>query len=161
MRDYAVDGTGLGDFTNVIIPKSGPGKLANWQVHTLPGGRLAVTAALSEKGGYDPDDLELYVSYFDGVGKWSAPVVVTSNQSKQSGFNKETTPGNTIGSLKSHKPKFASVVLAKDGKPCLLMVDNEDTIVGVSSTGVTTGGRVVTGTGSLRTDNPAVYFLKL
>src|SRR5207245_2398291 len=59
VRDYTVDGTELGDFTNIIIPKSGPGKLANWQVHTLPGGKLAVTAALSEKGGYDPDDLEL------------------------------------------------------------------------------------------------------
>ena len=161
VRDYPVEGGELGEFTNVILPQSGPGKLANWQVHPLPGGKMAVTAALSEKGGYDPDDLELYVSFFDGAGKWSAPVCVTRNQSKQSGFNKETTAGNTIGALKSHKPRFASVVLARDGKPCLLLVDNEDTIVGVSSTGATTGGWVVTGTGSLRTDNPAVYFLKL
>lgn len=161
VRDYPIDGGGLGDFANVIIPKSGPGKLANWQVHTLPGGRMAVTAALSEKGGYDPDDLELYVSFFDGKDKWSAPLRVTSNQSKQSGFSKETVAGNTIGALKSHKPKFASVILAKDGRPCLLMVDNEDTIVGVSSPGVTSSGRAVTATGGLRSDNPAVYFLKL
>ena len=53
------------------------------------------------------------------------------------------------------------VALDKDGKPCLLMVNNEDTIVGVSSPGVTSSGRAVTATGSLRVDNPAVYFLKL
>lgn len=161
VRDYPVEGDGLGDFTNIIIPKSGPGKLANWQVHALPGGRMAVTAALSEKGGYDPDDLDLYVSFFDGKDKWSEPLRITSNQSKPSGFSKETVAGNTIGALKSHKPKFTSVVLASDGKPCLLMVDNEDTIVGVSSPGVTSSGRAVTATGSLRSDNPAVYFLKL
>ena len=161
VRDYPVEGAELGDFTNVILPRSGPGKLANWQVHALPGGKMAVTAALSEKGGYDPDDLELYVSFFDGAGKWSAPLCVTSNQSKKSGFGKETVGGNTIGALKSHKPRFASVALAKDGRPCLLMVDNEDTIVGVSSPGVTSSGRVVSGTGSVRTDSPAVYFIKL
>lgn len=161
VRDYPVESDGLGEFTNVILPKSGPGKLANWQVHALPGGKMVVTAALSEKGGYDPDDLDLYVSFFDGKDKWSEPQRVTSNQSKQSGFSKETVAGNTIGALKSHKPKFASVVLASDGKPCLLMVDNEDTIVGISSPGVTGSGRAVTATGSLRSDNPAVYFLKL
>jgi hypothetical protein len=161
VRDYSVNGAELGDFTNVILPKSGPGKLANWQVHALPGGKIAVTAALSEKGGYDPDDLELYVSFFDGKDKWSTPVCVTSNQSSASGFTKETVAGNTVGALKSHKPRFASVAIAKDGKPCLLIVDNEDTIVGLTSPGVTSSGRVVSGTGSIRMDNPAVYFLKL
>ncbi|HVY69114.1 MAG TPA: hypothetical protein VHH73_04265 [Verrucomicrobiae bacterium] len=161
VRDYPVEGGELGDFTNIIIPKTGPGKLANWQVHALPGGKMAVTAALSEKGGYDPDDLELYVSFYDGKGAWSAPVCVTSNQSRQSGFNKETVAGNTIGALKSHKPRYCAVTLGKDGRPCLLLIDNEDTIVGVTSPGVTASGRAVTATGGLRTDNPAVYFLKL
>lgn len=161
VRDYPVEDTGLGEFTNIILPASGPGKLANWQVHALAGGKLAVTAALSEKGGYDPDDLELYVSFFDGKDKWSPPLCVTGNQSRKSGFVKETTAGNTIGALKSHKPRFAAVALARDGHPCVLLVDNEDTIVGVTSAGTTGSGRVVTGTGSLRTDNPAVYFLRL
>ncbi|MBI3881016.1 MAG: exo-alpha-sialidase [Verrucomicrobia bacterium] len=160
VRDYPVEGEALGDFVNVIMPKSGPGKLANWQVHPLPGGRIAVTAALSEKGGYDPDDLELYVSFSNGDGKWSEPARVTSNQSQQSGFSKETVAGNTIGALKSYKPRFAAVAVGKDGKPCLLMVKNEDTIVGVTSPGVTSSGRSVTATGSLRVDHPAVYFLK-
>lgn len=160
VRDYLLEGKALGEFTNVIQPRNGPGMLANWQAHQLTNGRLALTAALSEKDGAQPDDLELYISYLDGSGKWAEPVRVTNNSSSQSAFNKETVGGNAIGAVTSHKPRFAAVALDKAGKPCLLMVNSEDTLLGVTSTGVTAGGRVVTGTGTARVDNPAVYFLR-
>jgi hypothetical protein len=161
VRDYALEEKVLGDFTNIIQPKTGPGMIANWQAHRLSDGRLAVTAAMSEKGGAQPDDLELYLSYLDGTGKWSEPERLTDNSSSQSTFNKETVGGNAIGAVTSHKPRFAAVALDKAGKPCVLMVNSENTLLGVTSTGVTSGGRVVTGTGTARVDNPAVFFVRL
>ena len=161
VRDYVLDHLKLGPFTTPIGPKTGPGAIANWQVHSLGGGKLAVTAALSERGGNDPDDLELYVSFFDGNGTWSPTTVISHNQATISGFKRETTSADTIGAIRKHKPRFASIALGKDNVPRLLMVDIEDTTVGVSSTGVTTGGQLVTASGSLRTDRPALFYLRL
>jgi len=73
--------------------------LNNWQAHQLPGGRMAVTAALSEKGGWNPDDVQLYISYSSGDGKWSEPVVVKGSRAKKESFNKETGGGNAVGAL--------------------------------------------------------------
>lgn len=160
VRDYALEEKALGDFTNIIQPKTGPGWIANWQAHRLVDGRLAITAAMSEKGGVQPDDLELYLSLLDGSGKWSEPVRVTSNRSRTGAFNKETVGGNAIGTVTSHKPRFAAVALDKAGKLCLLIVNSENTLLGITSTGRTTGGRVVAGIGSARVDNPAVFFLR-
>jgi len=160
VRDYPVDAAELGDFTDIIRPKTGPGGLNNWQAHQLPGGRMAVTAALSEKGGWDPDDVELFISYSSGDGKWSEPVVVKGSWAKKESFNKETGGGNAVGALYQYRPRFAAVAVAKDGKPCLLLVNTEDTIVGLTTAGVTGSGRAVAAMGSFRTDNPAVFFLK-
>ena len=160
VRDYPVDGAELGDFTDIIRPKTGPGGLNNWQAHQLPGGRMAVTAALSEKGGWNPDDVELYISYSNGGGKWSEPVVVKGSRDRKESFNKETGGGNAVGALYQYRPRFAAVAVGKDGKPGLLLVNTEDTIVGLTTAGVTSSGRAVAAMGSFRTDNPAVFYLK-
>ncbi len=161
VRDYVLDALKLGPFSTPISPKTGPGAIANWQVHRLGGGKLAVTTAMSERGGYDPDDLELYVSFFDRKGTWTPATRISHNQAAQSGFKRETTSADTLGAITKHKPRFASIALGKDNVPRLLMVDTEDTLVGVSSTGVTTGGQRVTASGSLRTDRPALFYLRL
>ena len=161
VRDYAIDGAETGDFINIIIPKNGPGKITNWQAHQLSAGKMAVTVAFSEKGGYRPEDLELYISFFDGAGKWSEPVSITRNQGRKSGFHKETGGGNAIGAVYEYTPRFASVATGKDGRACVLLVTSEDTIIGLTSPALTSSGRVVSATGTGRVDSPAVFFLKL
>lgn len=161
VRDYALAGPELGDFTSVIAPVSGPGKLTHWQAHQLPGGRMAVTAELSQKGGYEPDDLEMYVSCSDGGGKWSEPVRVTNNQARQNASTRNTVGRNSISTSNSYVPRFASVVAGADGKPNLLIVNTENTILGVTTAGVTGTGREVATTSTGSVDNPAVFFLKM
>lgn len=160
VRDYELVDGKLGEPVDVLAPKTAKGALLNWQVHQLKGGRMAVTAALSDQGGYRPEDLELFVSFSDGGGKWTAPACVTNNQARQNSFGKETGGGNAVAALNSYSPRFASVVTATDGTPCILMVTNENTIVGLTSPGVTDSGRVVPVTGTVSVDNPMVYFLK-
>lgn len=161
VRDYVVNGDRpLDAHVDVIAPTTGPGKLTNWQAHPLPGGRILVTAALSEKGGYDPDDLRLITSVMTPDGKWSSGATVALARPTKEGFDKQTTPVDTLGAVYMYKPVYAAATFAGDGHACLLMVNNEDTTIGVSSTGVTTGGTVVKSIGGLRTDNPSVYFVK-
>jgi hypothetical protein len=160
VRDYPVEGTELGDFVNIIEPKAGPGALANWQAHQLPGGRMAVTAALSQKGGYNPEDTELYFSISDGNGKWSEPAPVSNSRAKKSSFSKDTVAGNAVAAVYEYRPRFASVAVGKDGKTCLLVVNSENTILGLTTAGVTSSGRVVSAMGTGRVENPAVFFLK-
>lgn len=161
VRDYEITDGRLGDPVDVIVPTKGPGTLANWQVHVLPGGRIAVTAALSEKGGWRPDDLELYISFSDGDGKWTTPVCVTENEARRTAFRRETVGGSAVASLAEYSPRFASVAIDKAGGTCLLMVNSEDTIIGLTSVGVTGAGQAVSVTGTGRVDNPMVFFRRM
>ena len=160
VRDYAVEGGKWTDPVDIMTSKSGKGTVLHWQAHQLPAGKMAVTIALSEKGGWSADDTELYISFSDGAGKWSAPICITDNAARQNFSHKETGGGNAIASSSTYSPRFASVQMTKDGHPCILMVNSEDTLIGITNTGVTGGGRVVSGTSTGRVDSPKVFFVK-
>lgn len=161
VRDYPLEGGEMGDPVEAIAARDGKGIITAWQAMQLPGGRMVVTAALSPKGGAHPDDLELYITFSDGGGKWSEPLSVTDNQARHDFFHKETGGGAAVAASTTYSPRYASVVIAPDGHPCVLMVDSEDTIVGLTSVqpGAAAEGR--TTTGGLRVDAPMVFFLKL
>ncbi|HEY1174069.1 MAG TPA: sialidase family protein [Verrucomicrobiae bacterium] len=160
VRAYPITDGELGDFVNIIAPKSGPGLVANWQVATLAGGQLVLTAAFSETGGYDPEDLELYMSRFDGKGNWSAPQQLTNNGSKTTSSHKATGAISSVDSVTSYKTKFTAATAGKDGAPVLTTVNTESTIVGINSAGTTGSGRAVIVSSGGRVDNPYVFFLK-
>ena len=69
VRDYPVLDGRLGDPTEVVAAGNGKGAITHWQAGQLPGGRMVVTTALSEKGGWAPDDVELLVS-FSEISVW-------------------------------------------------------------------------------------------
>jgi hypothetical protein len=160
VRAYPVVDGELGDFVNIIAPKSGPGLVNNWQVATLGGGQLLLTVAFSEKGGYDPDDLELFMSRFDGKGNWSAPQRLTNNGAKTTSSHKETVGLNSVGTVTSYRTKFTAATAGKDGAPLLTTVNIESTIVGLNSAGTTSSGRTVIVSSGGRVENPYVFFLK-
>ena len=160
VRDYAVEGGKWSDPVDVIAAKGGKGAVIHWQATQLPGGKMAVTTALSETGGWAPEDTELFVSFSDGLGKWSAPLRITDNVSLQNFSHKETGGSNAISSSKSYSPHFANVQMTKEGRPCILMVNSENTLIGITNAGVTSGGRVVSGLSTGRVSSPNVYFLK-
>jgi len=161
VRAYPIADGELGDFVDIIAPKSGPGLVANWQVATLPGGQLALTVAFSEKGGYDPDDLELYLSRFDGKGTWSAPQRLTNNGAQATSSHKDTGVLSSVGTVTSYKTKFTAAAAGKDGALVLTTVNTESTIVGINSAGTTSSGRAVIVSSGGRVENPYVFFLKL
>lgn len=161
VRAYPVADGELGDFVDIITPKSGPGTVNNWQVATLPGGQMAVTVAFSEKGGYDPDDLELYLCRFDGKGTWSAPQKLTSNASQATSSHKDTVGLNSVGTVTSYRTRFTAAAAGKDGHLVLTTVNTESTIVGLNSAGTTSSGRTVIVSSGGRVENPYVFFLKL
>jgi hypothetical protein len=76
-------------------------------------------------------------------------------------MHKETTPGSAVATSKTYSPRFADVCIGKDGRTCLLMVNSEDTLLGLTSPGVTRSGRIVSVTGTGRVDAPMVFFTKL
>lgn len=160
VRAYPVVDGELGDPVDIIVPTKGPGSIVNWQADMLPGGRISVTAALSEKGGYDPDDLELYLSVSDGKGNWSKPKQLTHNAGKQTGFSKQTIGLNSVGMLTMYRPKYAATVLGKGGQPALAIVNVESSIVGMDSAGVTGTGRTVVVSSGGRVENPYVFFMQ-
>ncbi len=157
VRDYPVGAAELGDPADVIRPTSGPGAILNWQAHQLPGGRMAVTAALSQKGGYDPSDTQLYVSFSDEGGKWSAPVRITPREPKAA---PAPGPGHPVTVLVEHRPRFAALAQGKDGRPGLLVIDSANFLAGVAVKTITSSGvRDVTAT-IPRTEHPAVFFVR-
>lgn len=153
VRDSPIEDGALGDPTDIIVPKTAKGALTRWQVTVLPGGKVAVTAGISEKGGYNPDDLELMLSIMDGEGKWSAPVCVTENAARKTFSSKATGTITDVSLLETYSPRHATVVIDKDGHSCLLMVNSTDSLAAT-----TTGGHV---TGSVRTASPTVFFVRL
>jgi hypothetical protein len=159
VRDYPVERGELGDPVDVVRPKAGPGAILNWQAHQLACGRMAVTVALSHKGGYNPGDTEVYVSYSDGDGKWSEPVSVTPRGVEKGAAGGAGARSNPVTMVVESRPRFASLTLGKDGKPCFLLVNSASALFGVTR-------RVITGSGERnvisvapRTDRPAVMFL--
>ncbi len=160
VRDYPVNGGELGDPVDVVRPKSGPGAVLNWQAHQLPGGRMAVTVALSQKGGYNPDDAELYVSYSDGDGKWSEPASLTPRAAGNGKTGPNGRQGNPVTVIVQYQPRFAALAVGKDGRPCLLLIDGASTLAGISRRDTANGRDRVVISATPRTDNPAVYFLK-
>jgi hypothetical protein len=161
VRAYPVADGELGDFVTIIEPKSGPGEVSNWQVATFPGGQLLLTVAFSEKASYSLDDLELFMSRFDGKGNWSAPQQLTNNSGKQTSSHKETVGLNSVGTSTSYKTKFTAAAASKDGSPVLTTVNIESTIVGLNSAARTSGGSTVIVSSGGRVENPYVFFLKL
>ncbi|MBI1372979.1 MAG: hypothetical protein GC159_09485 [Phycisphaera sp.] len=161
VRDYTLEDGELGDKVDAVAVKTGKGTLLNWQAHQLPGGKMAITAAMSEKGGYSPDDVEMYLTTSDGDGVWTPPVSLTNNAARKNGSYKETVGGAGAGTVNSYSPRFAAVAMGKDGKPVVVMVNSEDTIIGLTSVGTTASGRAVVSTGTGRVDAPAVFFVKM
>jgi hypothetical protein len=160
VRDYAVDKGQLGDSIDVIAPDKPTGKIVDWQATKLTDGRMAVTAALSQKGGWAPDDVDLYISTSTGDGKWSAPVNLTSNESRKAFMSKETAAGGVMTS-DSYRPDFAEAVQLKDGSLGVLMVNTDKTLLGITNSGVTGSGQTVGSLASGSTAAPWVFFTKV
>jgi hypothetical protein len=161
VRDYTVQGGAWGDPVDVASPKNAKGTILHWQAMQLPAGKMAVTVSLSEKGGWAPDDAELMFATSDGAGKWTAPQRITDNAGQQSFMHKETGGGNAVSTSNTFRPRFASVVMGKDGHPCLLMVNVQNTILGITNAGITSSGRAVSALSTGSTDSPMVFFVKL
>lgn len=160
IRDYAIGQGKLIDPVEAIAVKTGQGIISPWQISQLPGGRMAVMATLSEKGGYSADDAELYVTFSEGGGKWSEPIRVT-NVSTQGKFNYKETGAGTISTSATYRPIFSAIAMCKDGRPGILMVNNESTLFSVGTAAVTGSGRGVLATSGGRVDSPQVFFKKL
>lgn len=161
IRVYPVTDGELGDGVDILKPKTGPGMLSNWQVNALPGGRISVTAALSEKGGYNPEDLDLYLTIFDGKGNWSEPKRLTDNAAKETFSSKDTGALSSVAVSTSYKPRFASTVSGKNGVPALVIVNVESSLIGVNSAASTGSGRAVIVSSGGRVNNPHTFFLQL
>jgi hypothetical protein len=159
VRDYLVQNGALGDPTDVLGPSSPKGAIARWQVSSLPGGQIALTAAISEKGGFSQDDLELMVTIRDGQGHWSTPVSLTRNAASQAATRTSTGGGSSVGELVTYSPRFAAVILDADGHRCVLMVNSADTLLSVGNPVANGTGQVATAIGIPgRVDAPQVFF---
>lgn len=157
VRDYPVQDGALGDAVDVIGPSSAKGAITKWQVSSLPGGQIAVTAAISQKGGYSMEDLELMVTIRDASGHWSAPVSLTRNAADQNFAHKDTGVASSASVSTTYSPRFATVILDADGHPCVLMVNSEDSLIGLGSPALA-GGAVVSSISTARVDAPMVFF---
>lgn len=159
LRDYSV-GDKLSDPIDAIAVNDAKGRIYNFQAWQLPGGRMAITADLSQKGGYTSDDQELYVTFSDGQGKWTPPLCLTDNQYRQNFFAKSTGGDNNIAEAKTYRPDFASVAADKDGHPLVLMVNVEHAVVGISQGALAGSGSAVQVNTGFSTDSPMVFFVK-
>ncbi len=161
VRDYPLEERALADPTDAIAVPTPTGTMLNWQAHALADGSLAVTAAISLKGGYRPDDVELYLVLSSGDGVWSEPLCLTDNAVSQNYFRKETGGSNAIAAQYDYIPRHAALARAPDGDVYVLMVNNESTLLGITNGGVDGSGRAVSVTSVGRVDSPAVYFTKV
>ena len=161
VRDYPVAGGKWADPIDIVAARDGKGAIINWQAVQLPGGWMAVTTALSESGGNLVEGASLFASFSNGSGKWSAPLCVSGDAGRQDFSHKDTGGGNAIASLSTYAPRFASIAMMKDGHACVLMVNNEKTLIGITNAGVTAGGRAVSSTSGESVSSPKVFFLRL
>ena len=160
VRDYPIENGELGDPTDVVAPDKAPGGISDWQATQLSNGKMAVTAALSQKGGWNPDDVDLFVSTSSGDGKWTKPVNLTDNVKRQAFMSKETSAG---GVMKSdvYRPDFAECVdLGGDGVG-VLMVNTDSSIIGITHSGVTGSGSTVGSLATGSTAAPWVFYRKI
>ncbi|CAN5408904.1 hypothetical protein BH10PLA1_BH10PLA1_19440 [soil metagenome] len=155
VRDYPVVNGALGDPVDIVGPDKPSGSISTWQACGLSGGGMAVTASISQKGGWAPDDLELYISNSNGDGKWSSPTKVTHNTDAGTGMSKGAITTST-----TYYPKFAELATTKNGMG-LIMVNTAHGVVGVNNAAVTGSGRVVTGLSSYSSDSPWVFYTKV
>lgn len=160
VRDYAIADGEIGDHVDIVGPDKPEGAVVNWQAAALPGGRMAVTCAVSQKGGWDPDDVELYVSTTDAGGKWSKPVCVTNNAARRAFMSKQTAAGGVMTSDR-YQPAFAETIALKDGGLGLLMVNKNISTLGVTNNAISGSGKVYGMLASGSTAAPWVFFKKL
>lgn len=159
VRDYPVANGQLGDPTNVIGPDKPEGKITNWQAVGLPGGRMAVTCAISQKGGWDPDDVELYLATSDAAGKWLKPICVTNNAARQAFMSKQTAAGGVMKS-DTYRPDFADAIALKQGGIGVLMVNTNKSIIGITNNHLSGSGQVYGSLASGSTAAPWVFYKK-
>ncbi len=157
VRDYPIEDGKLGDPTDIHVGKNPGAKLQNYQVWPAPGGKIAVLIGMVDNA--QPADFheEDYLCLSDGNGKWSAPVCVTDNAARADFFHKETGGKGAVSMEKSYDTRYAAVAFDKDGRPNVLMINNERSLFGI--TNGTIDGGAVTSVGS--TDSPACVFIRL
>lgn len=160
VRDHLVENGELGDHTDVVAPEQATGSIVDWQASQLPGGRMAVTCALSQKGGWGPDDVELYVSTSTGDGKWTTPINITNNAARAAFMSKQTSAGGVLKS-DNYRPDFAEAVGLKDGGLGVLMVNTDKSIIGITNSGVTGSGQTVGSLATGSTSSPWVFFRRI
>ena len=161
VRDYPIEGGQLGDAVNIISGPEGQGVITCWQATPLVGGRLAVTCGLSVKGGVNPDDAELYVSFSSGDGVWTRPAKVTNNAARATLSGKNTDLKGSIALGKRYLPKMASVATDGSGHPCVLMVNNEINGIIAQSPEMPTNEKGALPGFNMMVDAPMVFFERL
>jgi hypothetical protein len=159
VRDYPVTNGQLGDPTDVIGPEKPEGTISNWQAVALPGGRMAVTCAISQKGGWDPDDVELYLTTSDGAGKWAKPICVTNNAARRAFMSKQTAAGGVMKS-DTYRPDFADSIALKHGGMGVLMVNTNKSIIGITNNHISGSGQVFGSLASGSSAAPWAYYKK-
>lgn len=155
--DVPLDGPRPGPPVPALGTRSGAGAVQSWRAHALPGGKMAVSAALTEKGGYSADDLELYLAIHDGTG-WSPPICLTKNAERKTSSSVDTTARDRVATVTHYEPRTAALALAPDGRPLVAMITVESTLLGLSSL-ETHAGRTLDVHGGARIESPAAYFL--
>ena len=161
VRDYTLSTDGgkvtLGDDpVTVIATKDASGALGGFQAAQGPGGRMMVIS--TRKNGVI-DDLELYLSIYDG-GKWMAPLLITDNAYRKTFFHRESGGGNSVERASSYFPQFAAAALDRNGHPVILMTNVEHHILGVNNPGSVGGAPVLFNSG-YSINAPMIFFLKL
>ncbi len=159
VRDYAMANKEVDDGADIIGPDKIGGSVVDWQAEAMPNGKMVVTAAVSQKGGWAPDDTELYATTFDGVGQWSKPVCITNNAARQAFMDKQTAAGG-VSKSDTYRPDFADAVSLPNGGVGVLMVNTCSSIIGITKSGVTRGGQVVGSLGTVSTSAPWVFYRK-
>jgi hypothetical protein len=150
IRDYPLNGGTVGDPVDAIAMPDGKGRILHWQAMQIAGGRMCVTASLlpGDAVGWQVD---LWATFSDGGGKWTTPVCVTNNKRRATTQDTTLIGGNLVRST-TYLPQFASVITARDGHPCVLMVTDAYTVTGIVGTGRS---------GNISVSHPVVDFLKL
>lgn len=156
VRDYAVeDGKPSGDKTDAITNDSPKAKIHGWWAGPLAGGCMVAMAAVEPS--LDPlGPTDLYLAVCDGKGAWDKPVNVTDNDGRAKFFAR-----GGISQSTSYSPTFAEAATLKDGSIGVILLNQEKTISGLDTVGVTSSGRAITATSSFSTASPYVSFVKL
>lgn len=155
IRDYVVENGAPGDKTDIITNPSPKAKVYGRWTSALANGRIAAMAAVAPNVDvFGPTDL--YVTIFDGKGNWSKPLNVTDNNARA---NFVARGGISVST--SYSPTYAAAATLKDGNVGVILLNDEKTISGLDTVGITTSGRAVTGTSSFSSARPYVSFVKM